>query len=463
MKEKDSNSASRQNNIITRAFQKEELVDYSLDLNEVHCQILENGLKEVKSKYFICECDPERSNPICEECFKKCHFNGVKYPHKEISNKETNAVCICGYKCHRPLNESEKQDKQYKINCTFGEWGTIPDLNFTYQDVEQSNLNICLLCYNICYEADEKLIKRPIEDLKGFKCSCKNHNHTDIRIIFRKLRTLAKGNIFYKKYNFEGMTFLHFVNILTSSKNGFQNLFHSFVDQIHSTYKNIQKIGYSFEEHNTLNDLHLTSQVLLFFAQKCKNEYRIENKIENKINKTAMNDEEEPIEEEENNDDLDNKVVQQETSIGLEGGQLESIRVTCEPLCYFNDVVKNILTEKKYFKIMERKFDSKSRNIWQLKYYLTSIFHKFYIQRDFTSYPNIKVRDIILLTPIQRLLMISSIEFEEKVSKYVNDLNINYLSNIISSIESVISSQENVKYSRNILYLITNNYQNYVL
>ena len=332
----------------------------------------------------------------------------------------------------------------------FGEWGTIPDLNFTYQDVEQSNLNICLLCYNICYEAEEKLIKRPIEDLKGFKCSCKNHNHSDIRIIFRKLRTLAKGNIFYKKYNFEGMTFLHFVNILTSSKNGFTNLFHSFVDQIHSTYKNIQKIGYSFEEHNTLNDLHLTSQVLLFFAQKCKNEYIIENRIENKINKAAMNDEEEPIEEEENNDDIDNKVVQQEASIGIEGGEMEAIRVTCEPLCYFNDVIKNILTEKKYFKIMERKFDSKSRNIWQLKYYLTSIFHKFYIQRDFSSYLNIKVRDIVLLSPIQRLLMISSIEFEDKVSKYVNDLNINYLSNIISSIESVISSQE-----KNIsLYLI---------
>ena len=445
-----SNATARQNNLISRAFQKEELIEYSLDLNEIHCQILDNGLKEVKAKYFICECDPERSNPICEECFKKCHFNGVKYPHKEISNKETNAVCICGYKCHKPLNESEKQDKQYKVNCTFGELGTIPDLNFTYQDVEQSNLNICLLCYNICYEAEEKLIKRPIEDLKGFKCSCKNHNHTDIRIIFRKLRTLAKGNIFYKKYNFEGMTFLHFVNILTSSKNSFHNLFHSFIDQIHSTFKNIQKIGYSFEEHNTLNDLHLTSQVLLFFAQKCKNEYKIENKIENKINKAALNDEEEPIEEEENNDDIENKVVQPETNAGIEGGQLDSIRVTCEPLCYFNDVVKNILTEKKYFKIMERKFDSKSRNIWQLKYYLTSIFHKFYIQRDFTSFPNIKVRDIILLTPIQRLLMISSIEFEDKVSKYVNDLNINYLTNIISSIESVISSQE-----KNIsLYLI---------
>ena len=68
--------------------------------------------------------------------------------HKEISNKEQNAVCICGYKCHRPLNESEKHDKQYKIMCTFGELGSIPDLNFSYQDVEQSNMNICLVCLN---------------------------------------------------------------------------------------------------------------------------------------------------------------------------------------------------------------------------------------------------------------------------------------------------------------------------
>ena len=451
MKDKEANPSTRQGNLITRAFQKEELIDFSTDLNEIRCQILENGLKEVKSKFYICECDPERSNPICEECFKKCHFNGVKYPHKEISNKEMNAVCICGYKCHRPLNESEKQDKQYKIMCTFGELGTIPDLNFSYQDVEQSNMNICLLCYNICYEAEDKLIKRPIEDLKGFKCSCKNHNHTDIRIIFRKLRTLAKGNTFNKKFNFEGMTFLHFINILTSSKTSFHNLFHSFVDKIHSTYKNIQQIGYSFEEHNTLNDLHLTSQVLLFFAQKCKNEYKIENKIENKISKTALNEDEEQNEEEaENESENENKVVPQDASIGVEGAQIDSITVTCEPLCYFNDIIKDILNEKIYFKIMERKFDHKSRNIWQLKYYLTSIFHKFYIQKDFASYPNLKVRDIVLLTPLQRILMISSIEFENRVSKYVNDLNMNYLNNIISSIEAVISSQE-----KNIsLYLI---------
>ena len=137
-------------------------------------------------------------------------------------------------------------------------------------------------------------------------------------------------------------------------------------------------------------------------------------------------------------------------SVGIKGGHIDFVRVQLRPLCYFNNVIEEILSEKLYFRIMERKFDYKSRNIWQLKYYLTSIFHKFYIQKDFSSYPNLKVRDIVLLTPLQRILMISSIEFENKVSKYVNDLNVNYLNNTISSIESVISSQE-----KNIsLYLI---------
>ena len=48
-----SNATARQNNLISRAFQKEELIEYSLDLNEIHCQILDNGLKEVKAKYFV--------------------------------------------------------------------------------------------------------------------------------------------------------------------------------------------------------------------------------------------------------------------------------------------------------------------------------------------------------------------------------------------------------------------------
>ena len=91
---------------------------------------------------------------------------------------------------------------------------------------------------------------------------------------------------------------------------------------------------------------------------------------------------------------------------------------------------------------MERKFDFKSRNIWQLKYYLTTIFYNFYIAKDFASYPNFKIRDISLLSPLQRYILITNIETENKVSSYVNNLNMNFLNNILNSIECLLNSEE---------------------
>ena len=194
-----------------------------------------------------------------------------------------NAVCICGYRCHALFSESGQEDKQYKKNCTFGELAGINDLNFCYQSLNDSNTKICLICFNICYNCDANFIKKPLMDLKGFKCCCTHHNHSDIRIIFRKLRYIAKQNNFLKVYNFEGMTFVQFLNILTSTKNSFYNLFHSFSEKINKTYEKLQNFNYYFEDHNTLNDLHLTSQVLLVFAQRCKNVYSCKNRIEKKI------------------------------------------------------------------------------------------------------------------------------------------------------------------------------------
>ena len=435
-----------QNNLI-RSFQREELSEYINDIIEVPCSILEGGLKEVSDKFVICECDPERCNPICYDCFKKCHFNGLKYPHKEIETKEMNAICICGFKCHQPLNEQVKVDKQYKLSCTFGELATIPDLNFSYQDVESSNANICLLCYNICYDAPEKLIKHSHGDLKGFKCSCKSHHHSDIKIIFRKLRLLAKKNNYIKKYNFEGMTFIHFLNILFKTKISFKNLFHSFVSQLQKTYKNLENNEYMFEDHITLNDLHLTSQVLLVFAHKCKNEYKIKNKIQRGKKKEKEGDLEDKLHEESETELLDKESDESKNSInnksiGIKGAKVDFVRVQLRPLCYYNDVISGILSEKIYFKIMQRKFDYKSRNIWQLKYFLTSVFHKFYILKDFAPYPNLKVEDIFLLSPLQRVLIVSSIEYEQKMNKYINNLNFNYLNNVLKSIEAITNSPE---------------------
>ena len=210
-----------------KTFEKEELTDYIQKIQSRSCEILNGGLKEIESTFYICECDPERIKPICEYCFNKCHKKGQQGLHKEIRSETMNAVCYCGYNCHKAFTESGKQDQLYKKDCTFGEIAALPELNFVYQVAEESNTYVCLFCYNICYKRDENL----------------------------------------KKYNFEGMSFLQFVNFFTSSKNSFPNLFHSFEDQINQTFHNLQSLDYCFEEHNILNDLHLTSQVLFVFSQ----------------------------------------------------------------------------------------------------------------------------------------------------------------------------------------------------
>ena len=416
-----------------KLFEKEEIRDYSQGLLDINCLILSTGIKESKNMFYICECDPERANCICETCFNECHKGGKEYPHREISSGVQNSVCYCGYKCHKPFSQSEKNDPQYKQNCTFGEWSLIPDLNFYYQSIDESNTKICLVCYNICYSNDKKLLKTTLTDLKGFRCNCSHNNHSDIKIIFRKLKSIARKSNFSKLYNFEGMTFIQFVNFFTNSKNSFHNIFHNFTDRIKSTYENLQKINYFFEEHNITNDLHLTSQVLLYFSQKCKDEYTIKNRIKQK-----------PENEEDNNDfgDLPTKKINQNITVGIQGGEIESIKIRCRTLYYFNDIIKNILNETIFNKILERKFDFKSRNIWQLKYFLSSIFWTFYICKDFSYFPNFKIRDIVLLSPIQRLIMVSNIETEIKVSKYVNNLNENYLNNNLNSIEIMINSEE---------------------
>ncbi len=95
MEEENETSILKKNSKIAgKAFEKEELIDYSSDILKIECQILESGIKETKETFCICECDPERTNPICENCFNICHKGGNEYPHKLIKSSLMNAVCI---------------------------------------------------------------------------------------------------------------------------------------------------------------------------------------------------------------------------------------------------------------------------------------------------------------------------------------------------------------------------------
>lgn len=430
----------------TNEYDKEEvLINYIEAIQSVQCEILQSGIKESEGTYYICECDPERMRPICSNCFLKCHKGGQEGLHKEIRSGTMNAVCICGYKCHKPLSELGTCDIIYKTECSFGEMGKIPDLNFFFLHPDEPTRRLCLFCKNVCYKNDPKLTRDCFSSARGFICKCMHHNHSDIRIIFRKLKSLAKHKNFIVKYNFEGMSFIQFVNIFLSSKKSYNNLFHSFSEQIASTEQRLQTLTYGFENHNILNDLHLTCQILLIFSEKCKQVYKYEYK---------------PMQIEQENTKINTNMNLQDfkpmTADSQKLPEKQRVKIRGQSFYYFNDVIKNILNANTYYKIMERKFDYKSRNIWQLKYFLTQIFWTYHVSRDFAFYPHLKIRDIVLLSPLQRLLLISNLDTERKVSHYVNNLNMNYLNLTLSAIESIFNCDEK---SVNLLLILSRLYK----
>jgi len=171
--------------------------------SKINCNILKSGITPLFDQYYLCECDPERRNAICSECFKICH-NGPG--HKEIKKFFKAKVCMCGYKGHQPMDEKDDQVQYYSKECLFGSLG----LRYFYNDKNVSNSHICTFCKNLCFKNSKNLNKIKGSNFIGKinnlninnindtinNCNCTNHNHNDIRILFRKLRGLTKKKIF---------------------------------------------------------------------------------------------------------------------------------------------------------------------------------------------------------------------------------------------------------------------------
>ena len=85
------------------------------------------------------------------------------------------------------------------------------------------------------------------------------------------------------------------------------------------------------------------------------------------------------------------------------------------------------------------KFDYKSKNIWQLKFCISNIFYTFTIRKMFLSTINCKIRDMLLLSPLQRLIAVSTnkkkIELSYDKSSEILEMTINLLIKIEKSNE----------------------------
>ena len=153
----------------------------SINYRHVQCSILKAGISPVLDVYYLCECDPERRNPICEECFRQCH---VGDDHKEIKRITKEDVCMCGFKCHQPMNQAESVDEKYTKQCLFGEWASECKMNVFFKDKNEPNSLICLMCKNICYKNSESMMRVELDSKSEGSnhfgeaiCTCSNHNH----------------------------------------------------------------------------------------------------------------------------------------------------------------------------------------------------------------------------------------------------------------------------------------------
>ena len=254
-----------------------------LDYNTVKCSIVSNGLTNSYATYYLCECDPERKNPICAECFQICHKGKGHGQIKQITGEK---ICQCGIKSHQPFYENDNKDLIYKKVCLFGEWISEGYFDIIYKDSKNPDLKICILCKNLCFKNSKNFIKTDLKNegmlSHNFKCLCNHNNHNDIRIMFRKFKSISKKNNFNIKYDFDEYSFIHIINLILRGKKSFENIFHSFQIIINNTIKKIDSDNkYRLEDFKSINDLHLTSQILNNFAIKAKNVYLISNYFEN--------------------------------------------------------------------------------------------------------------------------------------------------------------------------------------
>ena len=448
--------------------------------SKINCNILKSGINPLFDQYYLCECDPERRNAICFECFKLCHTGPG---HRELKKILAAKVCMCGYKAHQPMDEKDDQANYYNKNCLFGSLG----LKYVYTDVNIPGSKICIFCKNLCFKNSKtlKLIndtsiimnnshtdlkKSKIKNKKSLlnnkddsntnlhlndngdnnKCNCTNTNHEYIRSLFRKLRGLTKKKNFAEKYEFEGLTLVHVFNLLIRNNECFNNLFYSFTFNLNEIIRKIKEDNfYTMEDYKFVNNFHLTCNILSSFAEKNINIYSMNNHLNNQesspLTKFIMRlSTAENVINTHNNTNNNNA--------------LNVNWIKLRPLCYYRNDISNILTIPKYFKIMMLKFDYKSKNIWQLKYSLSNIFYTFTMRKMFLSTINYKIRDMLVLSPFQRLITVATNKktIESSYEKCAEILDM--IINLLIKIEKSNEHQNEVFCIYHILYKICQSY-----
>lgn len=349
----------------TKGISKESLLDR---LRSVKCTILQKGFKKYLSEYIYCSCDPDMQDPICRDCYEKCHSS-----HEILQKKKMKAICSCGSKSHKiNLSLASRESKGNFGNCPMMEWNRTSNCEFFYLH-KKSNKKLCFFCLNFCEYEMQELNKQNyhlIKKLNGSdNCDCEHKNHMDNKIILKRLRDCGDP----KNHNFENISKTHFLNMIVKSENSFSFLFKDFTKFLEQ-FKNKLENNSSNSSSFYLTDTTVNQTFILYL-----NVIATLTQKSNRIN-------------------------------------------------YFNSQIAQEFNQSFIISLMNMSSEYKSVNVWNFKLNIISIFLNASFKRDLAVVPNMRVNDVELLNPFQRLMLFNNIKAQNEImSKYINNLKFNFL------------------------------------
>jgi len=342
------------------------------NLRKIKCTILDNGYRKIKTDFKFYNNDFQE--PICEYCFENCYSEiKTQYENSNFISEKIDAICSCGAKSHQIkkfLDFSKK--KEADGNCPYMELNNNSNIDFYYID-NKTNLKICFICLNFCkYEDDISRYNNSSKNKSSINnvCECKKIFHHDTKNILNEL-ILGEGQKFIK---FENISQTQFLNLIFKSETSFNILFENY----RSYFRNL-------------------------------------NSIEASINLNSV-------------DTSNFKDVNKSLKFDLYLDVLAKLSDKCFRVNYFNEKIALDFDQKLIRSIMNIKSSYHSSNMWKFKLNFITIFLNTNFKRENTFIPNMKVNDLELLNPFQRLMIFENIKSQNDLfKKYYNISNFDFL------------------------------------
>jgi hypothetical protein len=199
----------------------------------------------------------------------------------------------------------------------------------------------CLFCANFCNSIEG--LKRVVHNPTDDlgQCSCKNDLHRDTKNIYARVNAMEN----LKSLKFENINPVQAINMMTLSQHSFENVYTKMLQFLVRTRQTLEFPDFHFESNIAYSSFMLG---LLNF---------------------------------------------------------KTLALQCKTLCHFTDYFKKTLESKFVYAFMEKKFDHRSENIWNLKLAVFTMFYTFIVKKDFVLLPNFTVRDMENMNPLHRVLM----------------------------------------------------------